>query len=133
MKIIKKHWKTFKIWSTRKNSLVVSPSSFVWATFFIHCLAALDFGAGVEQPFGSLIVENRHAVRGEIGGFMGGRRGWRFGLLHHTHRAQRRPYPNCTSRQAGAETSDIGAEAVKPDPGSSWEGHSGFVRTGVCN
>ena len=27
--------------------------------------------------------------------------------------------------RAGAETSDIGAEAVKPDPGSSWEGHSG--------
>jgi len=27
--------------------------------------------------------------------------------------------------QAGAETSDIGAEAVKPNPGSSWEGHSG--------
>jgi len=26
--------------------------------------------------------------------------------------------------QAGAETSDNGAEAVKPDPGSSWEGHS---------
>jgi len=28
--------------------------------------------------------------------------------------------------QAGAETPDNGAEAVKPDPGgSSWEGHSG--------
>ena len=26
--------------------------------------------------------------------------------------------------QAGAETSDTGAEAVEPDPGSSWEGHS---------
>ena len=26
--------------------------------------------------------------------------------------------------QARAETSDTGAEAVKPDPGSSWEGHS---------
>jgi len=29
------------------------------------------------------------------------------------------------SVQAGAETSDTGAEAVEPDPGSSWEGHSG--------
>jgi len=29
------------------------------------------------------------------------------------------------SAQAGAETSVIGAEAVEPDPGSSWEGHSG--------
>jgi len=27
--------------------------------------------------------------------------------------------------QAGAETPDTGAEAVKLDPGSSWEGHSG--------
>jgi len=27
--------------------------------------------------------------------------------------------------QAGAETSDTGAEAVEPDPGCSWEGHSG--------
>jgi len=31
--------------------------------------------------------------------------------------------------QAGAETSDIGAEAVKPDRGSSWEGHPG---AGAC-
>ena len=29
--------------------------------------------------------------------------------------------------QAGAETSDTGAEAVEPDPGSSWEGHSGGI------
>jgi len=35
--------------------------------------------------------------------------------------------------QARAETSDTGAEAVKPDPGSSWEGHSGMVGTGVWN
>jgi len=32
---------------------------------------------------------------------------------------------------AGAETSNIGAEAFKPDPGSSWEGHSGCVCTGI--
>ena len=35
--------------------------------------------------------------------------------------------------QAGAETPDTGAEAVEPDPGSSWEGHSGCVCTGVWN
>jgi len=29
--------------------------------------------------------------------------------------------------QAGAETSKAGAQAVKPDPGSSLEGHSGEV------
>jgi len=33
--------------------------------------------------------------------------------------------------QAGVETSDIDAEAVKPDPGSSWKGHSGGVGAGV--
>jgi len=33
--------------------------------------------------------------------------------------------------QAGAETSDTSAEAVKPDPGSSWAGHSGGVGAGV--
>ena len=31
--------------------------------------------------------------------------------------------------QAQAETSDTGAEAVKPDPDSSWESHSGMVGT----
>ena len=33
--------------------------------------------------------------------------------------------------QTGAETSDTGAEAVKPDLGSSWEGHSRWVGAGV--
>jgi len=33
--------------------------------------------------------------------------------------------------QAGAETSDTGAEAVKPDAGCSWEGHSRRVCAGV--
>jgi len=32
--------------------------------------------------------------------------------------------------QARAETSKTGAEAVKPDPGFSWEGHSGGVGSG---
>jgi len=35
--------------------------------------------------------------------------------------------------QAGAETSNTGAEAVKLDPGSSWEGHSGCVHTSIRN
>jgi len=30
--------------------------------------------------------------------------------------------------QTGSETSDTGAEVVKPDPGSSWEGHFGGWR-----
>jgi len=33
--------------------------------------------------------------------------------------------------QAGAETSDTGTEAVELDPGSSWEGHCGWVGAGV--
>ena len=35
--------------------------------------------------------------------------------------------------QAGVETSHTSAEEVEPDPGSSWEGHSGCVCTGVWN
>ena len=35
--------------------------------------------------------------------------------------------------QTGAETPDTGAEALEPDPGSFWEGHSGGVCTGVWN
>jgi len=52
-----------------------------------------------------------------------GQHGRRFVHLRHTHRPQRKPYPICTV-QAGAETSDIGAQAVKSDPSCSWEGHS---------
>jgi len=33
--------------------------------------------------------------------------------------------------QSGAEASNTGAEAVKPDPNSSWEGYSGGVGPGV--
>ena len=46
----------------------------------------------------------------------GGQHGRRFVLLRHTHRPHRKPYP---------------AEAVKPDPGSSCERHSGWVGAGV--
>ena len=38
-------------------------SSFVWASSFVHCLAALDLRAGFEQPFNCLIIQNRHAVQ----------------------------------------------------------------------
>jgi len=103
--------------------------SFVWASFsFIHCLAALDFGAGVQQPFGCLIVQNHQAMQSV----------WRsmdwtleddmvdglfFCMTLTGRRGGHTPFV-----QAGAETSDTGAEAVKPDPSSSWVGHSG----GVC-
>jgi len=85
--------------------------------FFYPLLARLDIGAGVEQSFGCLIVQNRQTVlsRGSVdwsvdddmvdGLFcakLAGRRGG------HTPFAQ-----------AGAETYDTGAEVVGPDPGSS--------------
>jgi len=35
--------------------------------------------------------------------------------------------------QAGAETSDTGAEVIELDPGSSWEGLSGRVGADVRN
>jgi len=31
--------------------------------FSIRCLATLDFGGGVEQPFGCLIIQNRQAMQ----------------------------------------------------------------------
>jgi len=35
--------------------------------------------------------------------------------------------------QAGKETPDTSAEAVEPDPSSSWKGHSGRLGNGVWN
>ena len=46
--------------------------SFFWVNSpFFHCLAALDFGAGVEQPFGCPIIQNSQAVQ-----FMGWSMDW---------------------------------------------------------
>jgi len=65
--------------------------------FFIHCLAALDFGAGVEQPFGCLIVKNRQAMQS-----MGRSMDWTLeddmvdGLFCAT--LTHKPYPLCTNR-----------------------------------
>jgi len=87
-------------------------------------LAGLDFGAGVEQPFGYLIVQNRQAVQ-SVGRSMD----WTLednmgnGLFYATLTYRRGDHTLFV--QAGAETSDTGAEAVNPDPGSSWEGHYG--------
>ena len=103
----------------------------VWAAVpSNHWLAALDFRAGVEQPFGCFIVKNRQAVQSVetsmdwtlwddmvdglfICATLTGRRG------DHT-----------SFVQTGAETSDTDAEAVKPDARCSWEDHYG--REGGC-
>jgi len=67
----------------------------------VHCFAAPDLGAGFEQLFNCLIVQNRQALQsmGEIYGLdIGGQHGGRFVLLRHTHRPPMEPYPVCTSR-----------------------------------
>jgi len=56
----------------------------------------------------------------------GGQHGRRFVLLRHT--GGHTPFV-----QAGAETPDNGAQAVKPAPGSAWEGHSRRVGTDLWN
>ena len=108
-------------------------SSFVFRELFVYpLLGRLDIGAGVEQPFGCLIVQNRQAVQ-SVGWSMD----WTVeddmvdGLFCATLTGRRGGHTPFV--QAGAETSDTGAEAVEPDPGSSWEGHSGCVCTGVWN
>jgi len=80
-------------------------------------LAALDLGAGVEQSFDCLIVQNRQAMQS-----MGRSMDWTLedmvdGLFCATLIGRRGGQTSFV--QAGAETSDTGAEAVKPDPGFS--------------
>ena len=97
---------------------------FFWASRCIHCLAALEFEAGVEQPFRCLIVQNRQTVQS-----MGRSMDWTLednmagGLFFCATLTDRRG-GHTPFVQAGVETFDTGAEAVKPDPGSFWEGHS---------
>jgi len=103
----------------------------LWASCSNHCLAALDLGADVEQPFDCLVIQNRQAMQS-----MGRSMEWTLednmvdGLFFCSTLTGRRG-SHTPFVQAGAETSDTCAEAVKPDPGSSWEGHSGSVAAGV--
>jgi len=96
-------------------------------------LAALDFGAGVEEPFRYLIVQNRQAVQS-----MGRSMDWTLeddmvdGVFFCATLTGRRG-GHTPFVQTGTETSDTGAEAVKPGLGSSWEGHSEGVYTGIWN
>jgi len=82
-------------------------------------LAALEVGAGVEQPFNFLIVQKRQAMQSiersmdrtlednMVDGLF-------FCTTLTGSRGGHSPFV-----QAGVETSDTGAEAVKPDPGCS--------------
>ena len=101
---------------------------FFWASSSNHCLAALDLGADVEPPLDCLIVQKRQAVQ-----TMGRSMDWTLedniadGLFFCATLTGRRG-GHTPFLQAGAETSDTGAEVDKPDPGSSLEGHSGGGR-----
>ena len=112
---------------TDRSTVITGPlchksSSFVWASSFIHCLATLNFGAGFEQPFGCLIIQNRQAVQRSIDWTLENNMvdGLFFCATLTGHRGGHTPFV-----QAGAETSNTSAGAVEPDPGSSWESHSG--------
>jgi len=59
---------------------------------------------------------------------IGGQHGQQFVLLRHTYKPQRGYNPFV---QARVKTSDTSVEAVKPDPGCSWEEHCGSVGAGV--
>jgi len=94
-------------------------------------MPALDFGAGVEQPFSCLIVQNRQAML-----YMKRSVDWTLeddmvnGLFFCATLTGFRGGQTLFV-QAGAETSDTSAEEVKLNPGTSWEGHSGGVDTSV--
>ena len=109
----------------KKNSFqIIYKCEFVWSVscYFLfwascsnHCLAALDLGAGVEQLFGCLIVQNRQAMQ-SIRRSMD----WTLednmvdGLFLCATLTGRRG-SNAPFVQAGAETSNTGVKAVKPD------------------
>ena len=78
-------------------------------------MAALDLGAGVEQPFGCLIGQNRKAMHS-----MGMSMDWTLDDnmadgLFFCATVTVRGGGHTPFVQAGAETSNTGAEAVKPD------------------
>jgi len=82
-------------------------------------LAALDLGAGVEKPFGYLIVQHRQAMQS-----MGRSVDWTLvdnivDGFFFCATLTGRTGGHTPFAQAGAETSNTGSEVVEPDPGSS--------------
>jgi len=85
---------------------------------------ALDPKAGVKQPFNCLIIQSDEAVQS-----MRRLMDWTlednmvdnlfFCATLMGHRGDHTPFS-----QVGLETSDTGAEGIKPKPGCSCEGHS---------
>ena len=111
-----KHLLVFVVWASCSCPLLVPTRS---------------SGAVVEQPFDCLIVQNCQAVQP-----MGRSMDWTVkgnrvdGLFFCATLASRRG-GHTPFVQAGVETPDTSAEAVKPDLGCSWEGHSEGVSASV--
>jgi len=91
-----------------KCEFVWSVSCYVlfWASCSNHCLAALDPGAGVEQPFGCLMVQNRQTMQ-----FMGRSMDWTLegymvDCLFFCATLKGRRESHASFVQAGAETSN---------------------------
>ena len=63
----------------------------------VHCLATLDIMAANRLSHHPELPGR--PIHGEVDGLdIGRQHGQRFGLLHHTHKPQKRPYPICTNR-----------------------------------
>jgi len=96
----------------------------------IHCLAALDLGAGFEQPFidSSSRTSGRvvHVEVDELDRQDNMVDGLFFCATLTGRRRGHTPFV-----QVGAGTSDTGAKAVMPDPRSPWQGQSRRVSAGV--
>ena len=91
--------------------------------FSINCYAALDLGSGVGQPFNRLIVQNRQqSIKRSMD--------WTLDDSFFYAMLTGRRRDHTPLGQAGLEASDTGTEAVKPDPGCSWECHSMKVGAG---
>jgi len=81
----------------------------------ISQLAAVDLGAGVEQPFDCLIIRNRQAVPSMRRSTDRSLEDDMVGGLFFCAILTGRRWSHTPVVQVGAETSDTGEEAVKPD------------------
>jgi len=92
--------KSIKGWQQRCFVRFTSSSLFE-PVLKVHYLAALDIGAGVEQSFDCLIIQNRqamHCIGWSMDRTVKGNMFHGLILLRHTHRPQRKPYPIWLSR-----------------------------------
>ena len=91
---------------SRQVQAASSSSSFE-PVLSVRCLAALDIGAGVEQPVDCLITQNRQdkpgpqcAIHEEVDGLEIGRQQFqRFDLFRPTHNPKKQPCPICANRR----------------------------------